>query len=62
VEVPREDPDFDDGRVEEIPVQVTSDSDAVGEEVVCVETTAGSRLFRSQRPVNLYPTPKEVNP
>jgi hypothetical protein len=62
VVAPPGDPAFDDGRVDEVPVKVTSPSDPEGETVVCIETSASSRLFRSPRPVLLVPAFEAVTP
>jgi len=53
VEVPADHPDFDDGMVEVLKVQVTSDIDPEGEVVVCVETAPDSRIFRSQKAIEI---------
>jgi hypothetical protein len=53
VEVSKEHPDYDDAVIEEIEVKVTSTSDLEGKTVICVETAADSRLFRSQEAISL---------
>jgi hypothetical protein len=62
VQVPREDKDFDDGKVDSITIHLKSDSDPAGVDVVCVETSPSSRIFRSKEAVNLYPIAEEVTP
>ncbi len=53
VAVPTGHPGFDDGRVEEVSVKVTSTSDDAGVTALCTETAADSRRFRSRVPVLL---------
>jgi hypothetical protein len=53
VKAAADDTSLDEGRVDEIPVHVTSDSDQAGTTIISVETTVNSRIFRSQQPVTL---------
>jgi hypothetical protein len=62
VVAPPDDPAFDDGVIDQVPVKVTSPSDPEGETIVCIETSASSRLFRSPRPVLLVPAVAAVTP
>jgi hypothetical protein len=58
----RADPTFDDTKIETVVVTVTSDVDPKGDNVTCVETAPGSRIFRSQRAVLLEPAFESVSP
>src|ERR1041385_7397050 len=62
VRVPRDNKDYDDGRVDSITVHLKSNSDPAGVDVNCVETSSSSRVLRSQEAVELYPVTEEVTP
>jgi hypothetical protein len=62
VEVPHDDGNYTDTKLEEVRVKVSSRSDSRGATVVCYETTPGSRLFRSKTAVFLTSKEKEVAP
>jgi len=62
VQAQPDDPQFDDGQVDQVSVRVWSDSEPQGETVTCSESAPDSRLFRSQTPVLLRAVQSSVRP